>query len=451
MRIREHTRALFLTTCFSSVLMLGPTVGGATADRVSNWNATAVTATAMAGQNAVVQSRSLAMVQAAVHDALNAIDRRFEPYALEGVLDPLASPDAAIATAAHDTLVGLIPVGALPFTGFGSVAQQTAAVNFANAAYVSDVGTIPDDEAKTRGIAVGQAAAQAILTRRFGDGATTFVPYTPGTDPGDWQPTPNPVPFDPPAAADRLPAAVPWWGDITTFVLRTSDQFQTDGPPALTSDRYTTDYNEVKAIGAKLSAVRTGDQSQIARFWYEGSPAGWSRIARVVADAHGLDAWDRARLLALVNLAMADGFIAGWKDKYTFNFWRPVTAIRAGDTDGNDNTIPDPAWDSLLNSPALPDYPSTHSILGGAASEVLRRFFHHDDIVFTSTSGAPFAGITRSYTSFSQAAVENGNSRIYAGIHFRSAVEDGIAQGKRIGRFVFTHALKPIEDDNDRM
>jgi hypothetical protein len=181
MRIREHTRALFLTTCFSSVLMLGPTVGGATADKVSNWNVTAVTATAMAGQNAVVQSRSLAMVQAAIHDALNAIDRRFEPYALEGVLDALASPDAAVAAAAHDTLVGLIPVGALPFVGFGSVAQQTAAITFANAAYTSDLGTIPDGEAKTRGIAVGHAAAQAILTRRLGDGATTFVPYTPGT------------------------------------------------------------------------------------------------------------------------------------------------------------------------------------------------------------------------------------------------------------------------------
>ena len=287
MRIRDHSKALFLTTCVSGVLLLAPPVGGATADRVSNWNATAVTATTMAGQNAVVQSRSLAMVQAAVHDALNAIDPRFESYALEGVLDPLASPDAAIATAAHDTLVGLIPVGALPFAGFGSVAQQTAGVNFANAVYSSDMSTIPDDAAKTRGIAIGQAAAQAILARRLGDGATTFVPYTPGTEPGDWQPTPNPVPFDPPAAADRLPANLPWWGDITTFVLRTSDQFQTDGPPELTSDRYTTDYNEVKAIGAKISAVRTIDQTQIARFWYEGSPSGWSRIARVLADARG--------------------------------------------------------------------------------------------------------------------------------------------------------------------
>jgi len=146
---------------------------------------------------------------------------------------------------------------------------------------------------------------------------------------------------------------------------------------------------------------------------------------------------------------MADGFIAGFQTKYDFNFWRPVTAIRAGDTDGNHRTVGDPAWSSLLNTPAIPDYTSTHSILGGAASDVLRRFFHTDDVPFTTTSGAPFAGITRSFTSFSQAAIENGNSRIYAGIHFRSAVEDGIRQGNQIGRFVFTHVLRSLQDDDE--
>ena len=141
---------------------------------------------------------------------------------------------------------------------------------------------------------------------------------------------------------------------------------------------------------------------------------------------------------------MADGFIAGFETKYDFNFWRPVTAIRAGDTDGNDATVADPTWSTLLNTPAIPDYTSTHSVLGGAASDVLRRFFDDDDVPFTTTSGVPFAGLTRSFTSFSQAAAENGESRIYAGIHFRSAVEDGIAQGKKIGGFVFTHALRPL-------
>jgi hypothetical protein len=146
---------------------------------------------------------------------------------------------------------------------------------------------------------------------------------------------------------------------------------------------------------------------------------------------------------------MADGFIAGFQTKYELNFWRPITAIRAGDTDGNPRTIADPNWFSFLNTPNIPDYTSTHSVLGGAAAEVLRRFFRRDDIPFTTTSGAPFANITRSFTSFSQAAAENGESRIYAGIHFRTVVEDGIKQGKHIGGFVFTHALRPVHPDDD--
>jgi hypothetical protein len=146
---------------------------------------------------------------------------------------------------------------------------------------------------------------------------------------------------------------------------------------------------------------------------------------------------------------MADGFIAGFQAKYDFNFWRPVTAIRAGDTDGNDATDADPLWSTLLNTPAIPDYTSTHSVLGGAAAEVLSRFFHDDRVAFTTTSGVPFAGLTRSFTSFSQAAAENGESRIYAGIHFRSAVEDGIQQGKNIGRYVFRHVLRTVGDDDE--
>jgi hypothetical protein len=447
MRIIKGNGARLLRTPFVSILMLAaPTI--AAADSVSNWNITAARAALLAGQNSIVSSRSLAMTQVAVHDALNAIDRRYEPYALHGDLDPSASAEAAVATAGRDALVGLIPVGALPFIGFGSVSQQTAAVDFVNATYVADMATIPDGPAKMRGIAVGHAAALAILERRSTDGATTFVPYTPGTSPGDWQPTPNPIPFDPPASGDRLPAVLPGWGRVPPFALRSADQFGADGPPALSSELYASDYNEVQAVGAKVSAARTADQEQIARFWFEGSPIGWSRIARVVADARALDSWERARLLALVNVAMADGFISGWADKYKFNFWRPVTAIRGGDTDGNDGTISDVAWECLLNTPALPDYPSTHSVLGGAAAEVLRRFFHDDDVAFTMTSGAPFAGLTRSYASFSQAAQENGDSRVYAGIHFRSAVVDGIDQGKRIGRFVFTHAFRSILDDD---
>jgi hypothetical protein len=204
----------------------------------------------------------------------------------------------------------------------------------------------------------------------------------------------------------------------------------------------------VKLIGEKNSVSRTADQTQIARFSYEPSAHGWSRIARIVAESHLLDTWETARLLALVNAAVADGFISGFRTKYDFDFWRPVTAIRAGDTDGNDATIADPAWSSLLNTPNMPEYASVHAVLGGASAEVMRRFFREDDVPFTTTSGAPFAGLTRSYTSFSEAAAENGESRILAGIHFRTAVEDGLKQGDQIGGFVFTHVLRPLEPGN---
>jgi hypothetical protein len=425
---------------------------GAAADPVSNWNAIAVQATVTSGQNAIVASRTLAIVQVSVHDTVNAIDPRYQRYAFKGHAKPGASLDAAIAAAARDAIVGAVAVGPIPFVGFGTPALQAAAVAQVAAAYASALAGIPDGLSKSDGVAIGQAAAAAILARRSTDDATTLVTYTPGTRPGDWQPTPNPVPFDPPAAADRLPAVLPGWGHVTPFVLRRSAQFEPDGPPRLTSRRYARDYNEVKTIGEKNSVTRTAEQTSIARFWFEGSPAGWSRIARVVAQSQGLDSWDTARLLALVNLAMADGFIAGFQTKYDFNFWRPVTAIRAGDTDGNDDTLADPTWSTLLNTPAIPDYTSTHSVLGGAASEVLRRFFHADEVGFTSTSGVPFAGITRSFASFSDAARENGESRIYAGIHFRSAVEDGIKQGRKIGRFVCSHALRSLNDreDDDR-
>jgi hypothetical protein len=223
-------------------------------------------------------------------------------------------------------------------------------------------------------------------------------------------------------------------------------QFRLPGPPALASPEYARDYEEVKQVGGKNSTTRTADQLEIARYWYESSPEGWSRIARVVAAQRGLDPWANARLLALVNAVIADGYIAGADTRYLYNFWRPVTAIRAGDTDGNDNTAADVAWESFFNTPPLPDYPSTHSVAGGAAAAVLARFFGSDKVDFTMTSGRPFPGITRSFSSFSQAAQENADSRVYAGIHFRSACQDGIKLGERIGRRAFARDLLPYKE-----
>ena len=268
-----------------AVIVAGIWLGSASAtvDPVSNWNAIAVQATLTAGENAIVQSRTLAIVQVAIHDTLNAIDSRYERYVFTGNASTETSVEAAIAAAAHDALVRTIAVGALPFAGFGTSAQQDAAVAQVDAAYTTELAGISDGPPKSAGIALGQAAAAAILALRRADHATALVTYTPGTQPGDWQPTPDPVPFDPPAAADRLPAGLPGWGHVTPFVLRRSNQYEPPGPPRLSGWRYARDYNEVKEIGEKNSAIRTVEQTSIARFWYENAPAGWTRIARVVA------------------------------------------------------------------------------------------------------------------------------------------------------------------------
>jgi hypothetical protein len=191
--------------------------------------------------------------------------------------------------------------------------------------------------------------------------------------------------------------------------------------------------------------VRTDEQSEIARFWYEGSPTGWNRIARIISMEAGLDLWENARLLALLNFAMADGYIAGFHIKYHYSFWRPVNAIQTGDFDGNPETAGDPSWMPYLVTPQSPDFPSTHGVLGAAAAEVLTRFFRTDFVAFSTVSGPPFAGITRSYGGFKQAAQENADSRIFAGIHFRSACTHGLRVGERIGAFTFKHNLQPID------
>ncbi len=426
---------LVTTGCLASA-------GIARANAVADWNDTAVSALLAAGHNNVTVTRGLAMVQIAVHDTLNAIERRYEPYVYDPPAAPGASVDAAVATAARDVLVMAVPA-------FGTVPQQVTAIAAVDAAYTAALAKIPDEPAKASAIAIGRAAAAAIVALRKEDGATRDTPYTPSDGPGHWRPHPNPVPADPPIPSPVLapgywPATLPGWGAQTPFTLLSGGQIPIPGPPALTSEAYARDYEEVKRLGGKNSTVRTAEQSQIARFWYEGSGQGWNRIARIVAVSRSLDLWDHAQLLALQNTAMADGFIAGWHIRYRHDFWRPVTAIRAGDTGGNPSTVGDRTWESLLNTPANPEYPSTHSILGGAAAAVLAAVLGIDEVAFSSTSGPPFAGLTRSFKSFSEAAQENADSRVYAGIHFRSACRDGIALRRTIGQRAARMFLQPV-------
>jgi PAP2 superfamily protein len=385
--------------------MPAPTTG-----EVVHWNRvmTDATAASTTSGDPVTESRIFAIVHVAMHDAVNSIEPRFERYRATMPIANGASTDAAIASAAHDALSELVPSGRSAF----------------DAALRETLDAIPAGAAKIDGIEVGRRAAAAILAARQEDGSTTKIARKPGTKPGEYRPTPP----------DFTPAWMAQWGDVLPFVLQSSSQFRPAAPPAPGSPEALRDINEIRSIGAAEGSTRTDEQSEIARFWYENSTQGWNRIAREVSASRHLDVADDARLFALLNLAMADGFISGFEAKYHYAYWRPATAIRESGQS---------SWINYLPTPPVPDHPSTHTVLGAAAATVLSRFFETDCVAFSTTSGAPYPGITRHYWSFSEAARENGASRMLAGIHFRSAVNAGYRLGEDVGTWTFEHALRP--------
>jgi len=340
-------------------------------------------------------------------------------------------------------LLGQLP-RELPFI---TQACIDAAVASVETDYTAAIAALPDAPAKTQGIAAGQAAAAAILARRATDGAVgpflnTSCPQD--TSPGKYQCTPG-YPF----------VAFEVWGKVTPFALQDSAQFRPGPPYAVTDKAYTADYNEVKSLGGDGSttpSARTADQTEIAYFWWESSPLKWSRIGRTVAADAGLNSWRNARLFALLNMALADGYIAMSATKNHYSYWRPVTAIRAGGTDGNPDTAGDPAWTPLRPTPANQDYASGHSIEGGVGAEVLKQVFGSDGISFRdcgvklpsgSACGDP-SPVLRAYGSFSQAATENALSRILIGFHFRKSTDEGTAYGRKIGERAATTHLRPV-------
>ena len=417
-------------------------------DAVTVWNANAgeaATAACIAPlANPLHESRIYAMMHIAIHDALNAIDRRSRPYALDLQAKAGASPDAAVAAAARDVLVSLI--AQLPLE-LHTQACIDAGVASVEAAYTEALAAIPDDQAKAQGIAVGQIAAAVILYLRADDGAVgpfLNLACPQDTNPGEYQCTPG-TPF----------IAFEVWENVIPFVLRDSSQFRPGPPYAVDKRKYTADFNEVKFLGgddAATPSARTADQTEIALFWWESSPLKWNRIARTVSAERGLNLWENARLFGLLNLALADGYIAMVDSKNHYNYWRPVTAIQTGDTDGNRDTIGDPTWTPLRPTPPNQDYASGHSIEGGAGAEVLKQFFGTDEISFQDCGVTLPAGSTcsdetpvfRSYTSFSQAAAENAYSRILIGFHFRKSVEEGTDYGRRIGKRAANRYLRPV-------
>ena len=402
---------------------------GSSGDAVLAWNANAGEAALAAGLaptgNPLYESHMYAMTHVAIHDALNAIDRRYRPYAFFGHASRRASTDAAVATAARDVLVPLL----------GQMSAD-AAIASVEADYAAALDAIPDRPAKRKGINVGARAAAAILALRADDGSDTPLldfDYPQGDEPGEYRFTPG-TPF----------AFAPGWGDVTPFVLRRSSQFRADAPYLVTDAAYTADFEEVKRLGGDditTPSDRTDEQTEIALFWVESSPLGWNRIARIVAADQGIDLWEQARLFGLLNMALADGYVSSFETKYLHNFWRPVTAIQMADSDGNPDTDVDPTWTPLRGTPPIPDHDSAHSVEGGAGAQVLRRFFGTNQISFETCSLTLPAGSTcadaspvlRSFSSFTQAAEENALSRILVGFHFRNAVEQGVEHGRRIG------------------
>jgi hypothetical protein len=383
---------------------------------VVHWNSLAEQAfTPSQGTNPMAQSRTFSILHASIHDALNAIDRRYEPYTPGLPKAPRASPEAAVAAAAREVLVQLLP-------------DQAALVE---EAYVQALAAVRNGPAKTAGLATGQAAAWATLNRRRTDGADGAAqpPYVPRTGAGEYQFT-APFGF----------AAQPGWGRVVPFAI-TLGEHVLEGPLPLPGQHYARDLEEVREVGHVASRTRTPEQTEIAKFWYEDSPLGWNRIANAVVRERRLDAWEAARAFALVHFAMADGFIAGFGEKYEHRFWRPVTAIHSAAVDGNSATEPDASWQPLLVTPPVPDYPSTHTVLGWAAAEVLIDLF--GDRVRYSLTSLTLPGVTRHYRGFSRAAEENGLSRLYAGIHFRHAIDEGRRQGRSIGKAV-SNALPKV-------
>lgn len=399
----------------------------AQADFVTEWNQIAEGAAVAAGAPPF-RARVMAMTQIAVHDALNSIEPRYERYNPLPAAAPGSSAPAAAATAAYRVLAQLVP-------------SQAAALAVTYANRIDEVPECPAEYpgCMEDGIAAGERAALAILARRESDGsATPHLPYSAEPGPGVYQPTSGPPQFA-------------GWARTTPFVLTSPSQFRSDPSEIfdLTSAAYARDYNEVKRVGSPTSEAdghRTPDQSAVARFW-PAAGAGWNSVARMIAAGRGFDPWAHARLFALLNMGLSDSAVSVFDTKYAYTFWRPVTAIRAGDTDNNPATEADPAWTSYQATPPYPDYTCGLTTNAGAAVEVLRQQFGSDDLPYTFTA----AGITRSFATLTQAADEAVDARVFGGMHFRTGCVQGVRQGEHVGRYVSRHALRGMRPEKARL
>ena len=421
------------------VILVGTHAITVRADEISDWNAYLFEAARLAvpPTSPLVITRSAAIFQASVFDAVNGIERRYTPIHVEPAAPRGASTRAAAVQAAYAILVKLYPAQKPDLDAKRAASLAAISHNYND----NDDHDQRGGRSIPRGIAWGQTVADAIFAWRSTDGFTPPPPpFFGGMNVGQWRPTPP----------GFLSGAGVQFAYMTPWVIASPSQFRTAGPPALTSARYTTDYNEVKSKGSLNSVTRTDDETLYARFWaLSTASAYWNYIARSLAEREHLSLSKRSRLFAFVNLSMADAAIGCWESKYNYVFWRPVTAIPLGNTDGNPDTIEDPSFTTLLVTPNHPETPSGHSCVSGAAGRVLSQFFG-DNTSFDVISDAPeMAGVVRSYGSFTQALEEIKNARIFAGIHFRSACNDGQQLGIGVADYVRSNALQKAHGNDD--
>jgi hypothetical protein len=395
---------------------------------VAHWNELALDSIRAAATPPPKASRILAMLHVAIHDAYNGVHRNYEQYLVDAhEVDSHASGHAALAVAAHDVLVNAFPLRAAEFD-----AEAARQLRWGR-----------DARGRQEGIRWGARVARTVLAARQADGATTIVNYVPTGLPGDWEPTP--LAF--------APGLLPQWGDVQPFGVGSAEAFLPMPPPPLDSLAYAEDVAEVQAIGSANSAVRTADQTLVARFWANGAgtstpPGHWNQIARQIIASGDVRLGEEARMMALLNVALADAAIVCWKAKYEYRLWRPITAIREADTDGNPATVVDPGWTPLLPTPPFPEYTSGHSTFSGAGATVLAQLFGTDAIAFVGESDdAP--GILRPFSGFWEAAEESGMSRIYGGIHFMAANVNGLSSGRAVGLAVVRNWMRPLDGEDD--
>jgi len=395
------------------------------ADEVTYWNQVALEIVKQSATHPPKVGRDLAIMHSAMYDALNAIEgTHYSLFYKPSVTGP-ASPESAVAAAAHQSLVNLY------LTYEASLSQMLSA----------RLAAIPDGAAKSNGITLGRSVADNMLALRASDGSNLSADYPGSTAPGQWRPTP-------PGYKSGL---APLWGNVTPFAIPSAEDFRPGPPPALNSPQYAAAVEEVRQIGSSNSTTRTPEQTQIADFWSDFSgvtatPAGkWNLIAQTLAEQQSNTLAQNARMFALLDIALADAGIVCWDTKYTHGLWRPEDAIRLADTDGNPATQADPSWTPYLASPAFPEYMSGHSTFSAAAAEMLALFFGADQIPFETTAGFDvLPGVTRSYDSLSEAALEAGLSRIYGGIHFNFSNLAGWETGQALADYVFAGSAQVI-------